>query len=501
MTQHKPQNNRSSSFLTVNALLYSLFLIPTIFSLLTFGLNDRLLSQQAVTVWQADFWHFPGCSSALSRIIADVLQALAIACLGWLFFQQSQQSLTKKQVLSWTAIFSVILVGVIPFHSSDLYGYLNRAFQQTIFNTNPYTTTVSQIPDWNHTAVLHAHWIDNPCPYGVFFAWLIKQTALLGSNLVWKTALLLKCLNAIVLMATTWMMGSVGSILRHKTPWKSAFWFGCNPLVLLHAVGNGHNDIMMAFLLLVAFWLIVSKTVGSQNINYTLALPLIGLSILTKYATIVTVPFIVLFYCWKKRFFALICGSMLTIGLGALLFSPYLDTSKPWLLSDMLSNAGKPQHSIVAMAAYALYYPAKWILPFFTTNSQTLAQETLESALSLLKALSVALLSGSLALAVSRGFRQTITTEKLLWFMVFSMSMLIMASSKFHPWYPVMVLPFAFLLPEGSRLRKFWMLLSLFQLAGFTVFQNLHVISQLVMIATPLWLSFQTKQTASDTKI
>ena len=37
----------------------------------------------------------------------------------------------------------------IPGNSSDLYGYISRGAQQTLFHQNPYFETVNLIPDYN----------------------------------------------------------------------------------------------------------------------------------------------------------------------------------------------------------------------------------------------------------------------------------------------------------------------------------------------------------------
>jgi hypothetical protein len=64
-------------------------------------------------------------------------------------------------------------------------------------------------------------------------------------------------------------------------------------------------------------------------------------------------------------------------------------------------------------------------------------------------------------------------------------------SAKFHPWYVVMFLPVALLLPEESRLRRFALLLSLFQLAGFTILQNLPVFNVILLTLLPCWLALK----------
>jgi hypothetical protein len=72
-----------------------------------------------------------------------------------------------------------------------------------------------------------------------------------------------------------------------------------------------------------------------------------------------------------------------------------------------------------------------------------------------------------------------------------SVAMIAFISAKFHPWYPVIFLPLTLILPEVSRLRQFSLIFCLFQLAGFTVFQNLPVLSEFVLTLLPLWLTLK----------
>jgi alpha-1,6-mannosyltransferase len=481
---------RFSRFMAFNALLYGLLLVPTVFCLLTLTNQDAIWSQQATTFWQAGFWHFSAGTANSTRIVLDILQALVIALMGWSFYSNRTAHPTQKQALTACFLFSLLLVAVIPFHSSDLYGYLNRAFQQTLFQSNPYTTTIAQLPNWQNNPVLHAHWIDNPCPYGVFFAWLVRQLALLGQNTFWITTLLLKTLMAMAVVASTWLIGELATLNGQKKPWTTAFWFGCNPLVLLHAVGNGHNDILMSVLLLAALWLILKPGKSKSPWAWGLAWPLIGLSVLTKYATVITVPFIMLFYLWKKKFYSLLAGLLLLLVLTGLLFWPYYNPSSPWQLADMMSNAGKSQHSLTAMLADSLDYLARLCSFFLPTHSSAI-QALLHQSLSTLKLFFGVAFTGLFLWCFAQSCRKPLDTRRLLWQITLLLTAVVLASAKFHPWYPVMVLPFALVLPEHSRLRQFWMWVSLLQLAGFTVFQNLHVISPLIMLVLPIWPSWR----------
>ncbi|MEM0951471.1 MAG: hypothetical protein AAGI66_04920 [Cyanobacteria bacterium P01_H01_bin.74] len=501
------------NFLIRSLFLYACFLIPTGYCLLNFGVNDALLSLKAVNVWQAEFWHFIGLSAFQSRIVLDSIQAAGIGLLGYLFFNYTRtegfKSLSESKVFWATVLFSFLLVAVIPFHSSDLYGYLNRGFQQSVFRVNPYVTTVSQIPGWQNTqnaVLLHPHWVDNPCPYGVFFAFFVKHVTVLGAKQFLPSFLILKTCSAIALIASTWLVGKTATLLQWANPWQAAFWLGCNPLVLTHAVANGHNDILMMALLLLALFILAAtgahvkkqvKPKGFYKISILisvlilllLVLPLFTLSALTKYATAIALPVVLVLLFRKKQYHILFWGGLLSVLLAAALFWPYL-YQQQWQWADIISNAGKPQHSLVAMAAQALYYPVKWL--------GGPAEAIYNTSLAVLKPISLTLFAGLVVVQVFQFSRNSQTKAKHPghWPLVqeaiekiaILLTGLLLCSAKFHPWYIVMILPVVLLLSPQSRLRQFWCLVSVTQLAAFTVFQNLPVFSQLVLFGLPVYL-------------
>ncbi len=466
--------------------LYALFLIPTALLLVYAGFQDATLSRTMGGTWQGTVWQFPFLGEVGSRVFLDALETLAIVALGGLYYQGYQllqQSISGndspcRAILTWVTIGSALLILTTPFHSSDIFGYLNRGFQQSGFHTNPYLTPIADIPNWRQSPLLHDHWIDNPCPYGFFFAQLAKWLTEWASPSFTKAFLLFKLLNALLVIGTTCLIAQVNQAAKGKRPWLSAFLFGASPLVLLHAVGNGHNDILMVFLLLSALW-----TIEKPALRW-LSLPLLTLSILTKYAPLLAAPFIVV-YLWKNRHWKpLLGGILLSLAITFWLGSTYVDFSQPWPWNALLDNAGKPQHSILSMLTESLYYPLKW----FHLPAKAMTQQVS----SVLKPLFWVSFIGFFSYQLLQFTRNAATFQQLLnEITLVTVVMVALISAKFHPWYPIMFLPLALTLPESSKVRQFSLILSLFQLAGFTILQNLPVFSQCLLTLVPLWLTIK----------
>src|SRR6266571_2567709 len=80
-----------------------------------------------------------------------------------------------------------------------------------------------------------------------------------------------------------------GTCPRHQAA--AAVCFGWNPLVIWEIGGNGHNDIVMMFFVLLAILLLLSK-------RWPLAFPALACSVLVKYASAILFPILVL---WVLR--------------------------------------------------------------------------------------------------------------------------------------------------------------------------------------------------------
>jgi alpha-1,6-mannosyltransferase len=478
--------HRLEALMRWSAVLYALFLAPTGLWLLYGGSSDADLSRHIGETWQAGFWHIPGLSSAVSRYLLDGLEWLAVGGVTWLFWQAycvlkhktPDANAEKRRVLQWTALCGLLLAAVIPFHSSDLYGYLNRGFQQSVFGVNPYLTPVADMPGWAQQPLLHAHWIYNPCPYGFFFAqWAAWLTSLAQGHFV-PAFLLMKCLNLFFLLGTVGLLARFAR--QTERPWLSAFLLGANPLVLLHVMGNGHNDILMVFLLLLSFAFL-------ENPRWRwLSPPILVLSILTKYASLLAAPFMLVFLLRHRDWRALGLGGALAVSLAVFLALPYVELGQPWPWAALLDNAGKSQHSVADMLARLVYYPIKWL---HLGDAKAVMAQVL--------AVFRPLFWGCFALFFVWRWRcYAKSGEKSLSALLYETAlvmtvMVALVSAKFHPWYVVMFLPLALALPQNHWLYRFGVWFSVLQIAGFTLLQNVHVLNVVLLTLLPLWLAFR----------
>ena len=142
--------------------------------------------------------------------------------------------------------------------SRDVYSYAYYGRIAAIYHGNPYVQTpLDHSGDvlWN---LVGPRWVDTPAYYGP--GWT-SVSALLARILPHPIDHV-EAYRYISIAASLATCGVIVWIVHRLWPARTAFAlaaFGANPVVLFHAAGSGHNDLLVAFSIVTAFALLVSK--------------------------------------------------------------------------------------------------------------------------------------------------------------------------------------------------------------------------------------------------
>ncbi|MBY0403901.1 MAG: hypothetical protein K2X66_08375, partial [Cyanobacteria bacterium] len=103
---------------------------------------------------------------------------------GVLLKQNDYDSTLQKNHLR-DSIQGALLLGILalavpPFHSHDVFDYINRGWLQVHYHLNPYIHPVDHILNWSKDPMITDTWVSNPSPYGFFFMELMQGVAWLG---------------------------------------------------------------------------------------------------------------------------------------------------------------------------------------------------------------------------------------------------------------------------------------------------------------------------------
>ncbi len=480
----------------ITAGLYALLLIPTAHLLLTTGFSDLQISNQIEEAWRPEFFEsLKNTSPALGKIIIHGFLFSVIGIIAWLYHSGSRlwpktaevstpntPPASFQQILFWTSLFSFLLLFVIPFHSKDIYGYINRGAEQAFYGLNPYLHPLSDVPNWQNSAMFHEHWVDNPSPYGFFFTRLAHRLCQFSGENFFFAFFIFKLNSVLLHLGSTYLIYLIGHRLNLSRPEFGAFLYGWNPLILLQIIGNGHNDLWVSFGVLLA--------IGVLRLPSWrwLVFPLLAVSIFTKYASILVLPFILIAFIRWKNWKTLAMGIPAALAITLALGWPYLQDWQHLPFDDMAKNAGMTQHSLNSMLSRLVYYMAQWPL-----GNNLFSIESLRQFFKPLIWGGFALFFGFQCVRFWQSFKTFKTKETplaygtLIYPMVLVLLVMItIASSKFHAWYLAMFFPLIFLLEENTWPRRFGLLLSYFQLLAFTPLQNIHVLNYLLLTGVPL---------------
>lgn len=137
----------------------------------------------------------PQAHSRTARELFSWFFVLTLLPLFWKGYQTVKQ-LPEPQAARLITIFAILFCLLafltVPFHSTDVFGYINRGWQQVHYGQNPYVYRLGDIPQWQQDPMLRAHWIYNPNPYGFLFTLLARFLCWLGNGNWWLTLYLFK---------------------------------------------------------------------------------------------------------------------------------------------------------------------------------------------------------------------------------------------------------------------------------------------------------------------
>jgi alpha-1,6-mannosyltransferase len=258
-------------------------------------------------------------------------------------------------VLGGTIIFGATLVLAYPTAAIDVLIYAVRTRGWALYGLNPLATAPQQLPG-DPWVGLAAEWTDAPSPYGLAWEGLSLLAFRLTGGDFLAYVLALKGLAALFHLGCA---GLVALILRRFKPeWAlvGAAAFAWNPLALLESAGNGHNDIVMVFFLLLAIYFAVAG-------RRWLVIPALTLSIFIKFVPAIVLPFFLLYLIrqettWRRRVTVAAGNLLLAAGLGVALMAPVWPGWDRWAVRDLGSGAGKSPFALLVLI----------LRPWLTTN-------------------------------------------------------------------------------------------------------------------------------------
>lgn len=182
--------------------------------------------------------------------------------------------ISQRFIIRSTLVLGLLFVLIPVVTSSDIYSYIAYARIGVIHGLNPLTTQPSAI---SHDAVYgYVSWRDQPSAYGPTWTLLTSffQEILVLCGLgayVLPMVLMLRLWGLAMHLCSVCLIWSIGGSLQRlhgivsaKKRLLATLAFAWNPLLLLEACTNAHNDTTLLLLILLVIWFLVHAQLGHE---------------------------------------------------------------------------------------------------------------------------------------------------------------------------------------------------------------------------------------------
>ena len=193
-------------------------------------------------------------------------------------------SLKTGPVCAFACAFGLTVVFLYPIGAVDMYAYLMLSRIWIQHGANPLVVPPASFPDDPLIAYVRS-WLRIPSPYGPVWIFLGALPGLVAGRNLLAGMLLLKGVTLFSYLGCLPLIMTILSKVCPQARTKGLLFFAWNPLVVIEAVGNGHNDMTMMFFALLAVALALSHW-------RVLAPAALALSVAIKYAAAILVPFL-----------------------------------------------------------------------------------------------------------------------------------------------------------------------------------------------------------------
>lgn len=218
---------------------------------------------------------------ALLALVAG-LAALYLAYFwGWRLVRTARAPRAARPLVWGGALlFAAILFWLLPI-TADLFVYLSQAHQLTDLGTHPFLRAAADLSD-PLVAAFHIEYTDRPSVYGP--AWtLLSAPGTAGRYDVPMGVAWLKALAAAAYLGCAWLLDRILRSARPEFALEGLYLFAWNPLVLLTAVGDGHNDVVMMAAVLLALGATLER-------RWVMAAAALAIAVWIKYVAVIFVP-------------------------------------------------------------------------------------------------------------------------------------------------------------------------------------------------------------------
>lgn len=252
------------------------------------GAGGTLIHDPILTNGPLGFWRF-----GHGKELATALMYVGVVLMAWAWVQLGREVLARRvggrAVLATSVVWMLPLLVAPPLFTRDIYSYLAQG-ALPVFGFDPYAVGPEAMPG-TFTDNVHYFWQDTPAPYGPLFILIAKAwawvTVQAGTNMVLGVIgmRLIMCVGLVLLI---WTLPELTRRLGGR-PAVALWVVVANPVMVIHLVGGGHNDLLLVGFLAVG-------CLAMLRGKHVLGIALVTLAMATKASAAVALPFMVLIW-------------------------------------------------------------------------------------------------------------------------------------------------------------------------------------------------------------
>jgi hypothetical protein len=222
-----------------------------------------------------------GAPNARWVLLAAFGIQIGLYLLGWRLARRARGRGAWGIVIAGSLVSASILLLMFPIGAADLFDYIMHGRIFSLYGANPFFDPGRQFA--NDPFFPYMGWRDWPSVYGPLWELIGGTAARLAGQGIIANVLVFKAFIGAFYFASILL---VAATLQQTAPdyaLAGVLLFAWNPIVLYETFGNGHNDIVMVFWILLAAWLLTEH-------HYSMAILALMAGGLIKYIPLLLVP-------------------------------------------------------------------------------------------------------------------------------------------------------------------------------------------------------------------
>ncbi len=202
--------------------------------------HDPLLSNSPLGFWR--YGH--------GRQLASIMVYGGVGLMVWAWVRLGRDVLAHRVggrgVLTTALVWTAPMLVAPPLFTRDVFSYLAQG-GLPLAGFDPYAVGPEAMPGI-FTDNVHYFWQDTPAPYGPLFILIAKAVAWVTGDAIILGVVLMRLALLPGLVLLIWALPELTRRLGGRVP--VALWVAvANPLMVIHLVGGGHNDLLVVGLL------------------------------------------------------------------------------------------------------------------------------------------------------------------------------------------------------------------------------------------------------------